>query len=172
MVDVYNRYRDMKKCIREGAAIDIQKIARRYLQRLRYSRKRKTSDCYSRYRELLNEKRELKRTLKKFDDDFAVAHGHQPLKADKEVMRPMYQRYHDVKAELDSARAAIENSHGSLPEEFREENAQDSRATTPVDARFFEDENESKSSTRYKCTLLLFHPCHYLFVQNQLNCKL
>lgn len=161
MTDIYNQYRDMKKCIRDGAAVDIQKIVRRYLTRVQFSRKRKTfekrtdasssnngttsvvsAEWLSHYRNLLNEKRDLKRSLKKFDDDFAAAHGgHQPRKADKEIMRPMYQRYHDVKAELDSTRAAIENSHGALPEELREENVQDSRAATPVDARFMDDES-------------------------------
>ena len=176
MTDTYNRYRDMKKCIRDGAAVDIQKIVRRYLTRVQFSRKKRTlekrkdtisndgttsivsAELLSHYRSLLYEKRDLKRSLKKFDDDFAVAHGgHQPRKADKEIMRPMYQRYHDVKAELDSTRAAIENSHGALPEELREENMQDSRASTPVDARLMDDESAIDYYLLYPSCVNLFN---------------
>ena len=138
MSDHYSRYKEMKKWIRDDAATDIQKMVRRFLVRLKYSRQRGQyrqlpppenipTELYARYRLLLNEKRELKRTLKKFDDDFTATHGHAPRKADKEIMRPMYQSYHDVKSELDVIRATIEQSHGYLPDELREDAAQDFR---------------------------------------------
>lgn len=48
------------------------------------------------YRELAEQKRDLKKRLKKFDEDFATQHGRAPKKSDKEVIRPMYQKYHEV----------------------------------------------------------------------------
>lgn len=48
------------------------------------------------FRELLYAKRDLKRMLKKFDSDFVDQFGRQPKKADKESMRPMYQKYQEV----------------------------------------------------------------------------
>ena len=45
------------------------------------------------YRHLQGQKRELKRMLKRFDEDFQQRHGRLPKKADKEVLRPQYQRY-------------------------------------------------------------------------------
>ena len=79
------------------------------------------SELYARYRFLIGEKKELKRTLKKFDEDFTATHGQPPKKVDKEVMRPMYQSYHEVKAELNSMRSTIEASHGFVPDEMKEE---------------------------------------------------
>ena len=78
------------------------------------------TEIYSKYRELLGEKRELKRKLKRFDEDFESQYGRVPSRSDKEVMRPLYQKYHDVKSHLDDLRAKIETSHGPLPEEFNE----------------------------------------------------
>lgn len=77
-------------------------------------------DIYSKYRELLGEKRDLKRKLKRFDEDFESQHGRVPNRSDKEVMRPLYQKYHDVKNQLDELKAKIEACHGPLPEEFNE----------------------------------------------------
>lgn len=42
-------------------------------------------DIYTRFMEMSAEKRELKRTLKKFDDDFLLRNNRNPSKADKEV---------------------------------------------------------------------------------------
>jgi hypothetical protein len=53
-------------------------------------------DDVVKFRELLYAKRDLKRTLKKFDSDFVEQHNRQPKKADKESMRPMYQKYQEV----------------------------------------------------------------------------
>lgn len=50
----------------------------------------------TKFRELSQAKRDLKRTLKKFDADFLEQHGRQPKKSDKEAMRPMYQKYQEV----------------------------------------------------------------------------
>jgi hypothetical protein len=54
------------------------------------------SGLYSTYRDLLEKKRDLKRRLKKFDEDFFEHWGRNPKKSDKEVIRPMYQSYHEV----------------------------------------------------------------------------
>lgn len=50
-----------------------------------------------RFRDLLELKKDLKKRLKKFDEDFYVQYGRAPKKSDKEVIRPMYQKYHEVK---------------------------------------------------------------------------
>jgi hypothetical protein len=76
---------------------------------------------YGKYRELLTSKRDLKRRLKKFDEDFVEQHGRQPKKIDKEVIRPMYQKYHEVKSSLDELKLQIEQSHGPLPDDLLEE---------------------------------------------------
>jgi hypothetical protein len=52
---------------------------------------------YASYRELLEKKRDLKRRLKKFDEDFFENWGRNPKKSDKEVIRPLYQQYHEVR---------------------------------------------------------------------------
>lgn len=52
------------------------------------------------FRDLLYAKRDLKRMLKKFDSDFVEQYGRQPKKADKESMRPMYQKYQEVMCPL------------------------------------------------------------------------
>ena len=70
---------------------------------------------YARYKELLGEKREMKRVLKKFDEDFALKHSRPPQKAEKEVMRPMYQKYHEIKHDMDVLRNTIETKHGPMP---------------------------------------------------------
>lgn len=54
------------------------------------------SSLYAAYRDLLEKKRDLKRRLKKFDEDFYENWGRNPKKSDKEVIRPMYQNYHEV----------------------------------------------------------------------------
>ena len=148
MAAVYSRYKDMKKWIRDGAATDIQKIIRRFLVRSKHlieSFKTKNanssaitssanapsnfsvipSEIQAKYQALMNEKKQLKRTLKKFDEDFASEHGRPPKKSDKEVMRPMYQNYHEVKAELESIRSSIEISHGYLPDDMKEDRGED-----------------------------------------------
>jgi hypothetical protein len=51
---------------------------------------------YAKYKDLLLQKRTLKRRLKRFDEEFAVKHNRQPKKTDKEIMRPHYQKYHEV----------------------------------------------------------------------------
>ena len=54
------------------------------------------SSLHAAYRDLLEKKRDLKRRLKKFDEDFFENWGRNPKKSDKEVIRPMYQNYHEV----------------------------------------------------------------------------
>jgi hypothetical protein len=53
------------------------------------------------YRQLLEDKKELKRSLKKFDDDFLAAHGRHPKRQDKEAIRPLYQKYNELKLKID-----------------------------------------------------------------------
>jgi hypothetical protein len=84
-----------------------------------------SQDLYMRYRALLGEKRELKRKLKKFDEEFQQRRGRAPRKVDKEVMRPLYQKYHETKADLDSVRHAIEAAHGYIPEELLRDDKED-----------------------------------------------
>ena len=153
MNSIYSKYKDMKRSIRDCAAIDIQKNIRRFLLRKKYlisyyklsksfkidlksennllfkdlnqtsSQSSIPVDVYAKYKYLLGQKRELKRKLKKFDEDFLHAKGRPPNKADKEIMRPQYTTYHEVKAELDSLQSSIESSHGLLPDEFKEDSA-------------------------------------------------
>lgn len=54
------------------------------------------AEFIAKYRECSESKRDLKRKLKKFDEDFVVQHNRAPKKSDKEVIRPMYQKYHEV----------------------------------------------------------------------------
>ena len=49
-----------------------------------------------------------------FSLQFVETHGRTPRKSDKEIMRPLYQRYHEVKAELDALQSSLEASHGPL----------------------------------------------------------
>jgi hypothetical protein len=56
--------------------------------------------------------------LKTFDEEFQLRRGRAPRKVDKEVIRPLYQKYHETKADLDSVRLVIEAAHGYIPEEL------------------------------------------------------
>ena len=136
MQAVYARYRDLKKDIRNLAAVDMQRCVRGYIVRSKslndLASKALTAkksdgrashdssatlfqpsgrggplvtssahaaagdDLYGRYKELLSSKRDLKKRLKRFDEEFVEQWGRQPKKADKEVIRPMYQKYHEV----------------------------------------------------------------------------
>jgi len=68
----------------------------------------KSNDTIARYRDLLLLKKDLKRRLKKFDEDFLTKFGKPAKKSDKEVMRPLYQQYHEVKASLDAMKESVE----------------------------------------------------------------
>jgi hypothetical protein len=74
------------------------------------------ADVFAKFRDLWGQKHELKRRLKKFDDDFNAQHNRQPSKAEKEVMRPMYDKYHEVKSTLDALKAEIEASSEPIPD--------------------------------------------------------
>lgn len=52
---------------------------------------------FAKFRDFLEQKKDLKKKLKKFDEDFLEQNGRAPKKADKEVIRPMYQKYHEVR---------------------------------------------------------------------------
>lgn len=73
------------------------------------------------YRDIQNQKKEIKKVLKRFDEDFTAANGRAPRKIDKEVMRPIYQNYHELKGRLDELKKTIELQFGSLPDELRED---------------------------------------------------
>ncbi len=66
------------------------------------------------YRELLEAKRALKRMLKQFDEDFLSKKGRNPKKADKEILRPQYQQYHEVRGELERLKESISLAVGGL----------------------------------------------------------
>jgi len=61
------------------------------------------------YESLLSEKSSVKKQLKKFDSDFLSANGRVPTKKDKEKIRPLYQRYHDIKLNLETLKSEIES---------------------------------------------------------------
>ena len=50
----------------------------------------------NRYKDFLLQKKTLKRKLKRFDEEYFSKNGRLPKKADKEIMRPHYQKYHEV----------------------------------------------------------------------------
>lgn len=78
------------------------------------------SDEINKFRDLISSKRELKRTLKKFDSDFQATHNRAPRKADKEAMRPLYQKYQEIKNSLEILRMALQ-TYDNLPEDVRVE---------------------------------------------------
>jgi DNA replication and checkpoint protein len=50
--------------------------------------------------ELQNRKRELKQRLKEYDMNFARRHGRMPVKAEKEPIRHLYERYNALKTQI------------------------------------------------------------------------
>jgi hypothetical protein len=78
-------------------------------------------DDVVKFRELLYAKRDLKRTLKKFDTDFMEQHNRQPKKADKESMRPMYQKYQEIKTSIEILRVHMQNFENQIPDDLRNE---------------------------------------------------
>jgi hypothetical protein len=72
------------------------------------------TEMYAQYKLLLGKKRDLKKDLKSFDETFSLQNGRTPRKTDKEVMRPLYQKYQEVKTELDALQAHIESKHGPI----------------------------------------------------------
>eukprot|EP00595_Chromulina_sp_UTEXLB2642_P002659 CAMPEP_0196763804 /NCGR_PEP_ID=MMETSP1095-20130614/4815_1 /TAXON_ID=96789 ORGANISM="Chromulina nebulosa, Strain UTEXLB2642" /NCGR_SAMPLE_ID=MMETSP1095 /ASSEMBLY_ACC=CAM_ASM_000446 /LENGTH=485 /DNA_ID=CAMNT_0042117839 /DNA_START=762 /DNA_END=2219 /DNA_ORIENTATION=- len=139
MQSIYSAYRDMKRNIRDISAIDIQRVYRGHSIRIKY-KSRKTNDnasnnkltrsnyfnseIYKKYKELSIQKKEVKKLLKKFDEDFIAVHKRQPKKADKEVMRPMYENYNNIKSKYEELRKVIERQLGSIPDELTEDNSQ------------------------------------------------
>ncbi len=75
-------------------------------------------ESIAKYREQAELKRDLKKRLKKFDEDFAAQHGRTPKKSDKEVIRPMYQKYHEIKNSLEALRKLIQGSNNPIPEDL------------------------------------------------------
>jgi hypothetical protein len=82
--------------------------------------------------QLREEKSQLKHRLRQFDIDFKAKHGRLPSKADKEVIRHLYKRYHDVKALLLGMEAA--SSSGVAPPHPTPSAA--ATAVTPTAARW------------------------------------
>ncbi len=70
---------------------------------------------------MLEQKKDLKKKLKKFDEDFLEQNGRAPKKADKEVIRPMYQKYHELKGAIDNAKKVVTSSGYAIPEDLSEE---------------------------------------------------
>jgi hypothetical protein len=66
--------------------------------------------------------------LKQFDVDFEAKYHRAPEKSDKEVVRPLYQKYQALKVQLDDLQKIIENSHGRVPDDLLDrDNLSDSR---------------------------------------------
>ena len=100
-----------------------------------------------RYKDALESKKSLKKLLKKFDDDFVLKKGRAPKKADKEVMRPQYQKYHEVRGDLEKIKADIVKKLGYFPKELEESrptNGEDS--TTGGDNKSGGHHDSSESS--------------------------
>ena len=76
-----------------------------------------------RYQEALDSKKQLKKMLKKFDDDFVLKKGRAPKKVDKEIMRPQYQKYHEVRGDLEKLKTEITKTLGHFPKELEESKA-------------------------------------------------
>jgi hypothetical protein len=122
---VYEEYRALKQRIREDAVLHIQAVYRGARTRRSCAFKRRRGgggggapaaagaearpslaaggpSLTPQQRELArlrDEKAQLKRQLRLFDVNFAGAHGgRQPTKAEKEHLRPLYTRYHELKA--------------------------------------------------------------------------
>lgn len=147
MTQIYARYRELKKEIREGSATDLQRVFRGYLARLKFKNKRNNinsapqqstpstnststttssnlseeNNLISQYREYSEAKKELKKKLKKFDEDFELKHNKPPVKSDKEVIRPLYQRYHDIKKKLDTIKKSLIAMNAHIPDDLLEE---------------------------------------------------
>ncbi len=150
---IYNQYSALKRKIRDFAASEIERIARGYLTRKRlrnFASKVNMSnrpnipqsanthgnvppvltlnELYALYRDIRSQKHELKRRLKQFDVDFEAKYHRAPEKSDKEVVRPLYQKYQALKVQLDDLQKIIENSHGRVPDDLLDrDNLSDSR---------------------------------------------
>lgn len=115
-----------------------------------------SAHLYSRYKELLAEKRELKRTLKRFDEDFATKQGRLPVKSEKEVMRPMYQKYHEIKHDMDALRTTIESRHGPMPSDDEQDAAMGfgdgirDRSLSDSTDKLFDEVRDSQDLSKYK----------------------
>eukprot|EP01035_Chromulina_nebulosa_P024355 gene24355-31695_t len=119
-------------------------------------------DLHNRYRDLLFNKRDLKKRLKKFDEDFLEKWGRNPKKSDKESIRPMYQRYHEIKGGLEELKVEIESTYGSLPEDLMDD--KESTGTGTLSASSLAEgsvvsTNSNKSSTTvYSGNNIHLHP--------------
>lgn len=65
------------------------------------------SEAQERLNTLKAEKAALKSKLRAYDVSFQEKNGRPPSKAEKEHLRPLYQRYHDLKALITAAEAAV-----------------------------------------------------------------
>lgn len=145
---IYTQYSVLKRKIRDYAATEIERVVRGYLTRKIISSiaskvsinnhqnghhtipnnfsnsNGKTppvltlNELYAMYRDIRSQKHELKRRLKQFDVDFEAKHRRVPEKSDKEVVRPLYQKYQALKAQLDDLQKVIETSHGRVPDDL------------------------------------------------------
>jgi hypothetical protein len=69
-------------------------------------------DTINHYKYLIQQKRDLKKFLKRFDEDFEAEHNRAPKKSDKEILRPQYQQYHDLKGDMTRLKNIIEREYG------------------------------------------------------------
>jgi hypothetical protein len=90
----YDKYKRLKKDVRRSAAVDIQRVARRFLARLTMMRAREISvvtstpsrsDLDISLQKAQQKKKSIKKILRQFEENFAAEHSRAPTIADKEV---------------------------------------------------------------------------------------
>eukprot|EP00730_Choanoeca_flexa_P004009 TRINITY_DN11570_c0_g1_i1.p1 TRINITY_DN11570_c0_g1~~TRINITY_DN11570_c0_g1_i1.p1 ORF type:complete len:1005 (+),score=185.77 TRINITY_DN11570_c0_g1_i1:50-3064(+) len=86
----------------EGPLIDYRAVRKAY-ERWRapfgWAKRARDMDC----EQIERDKAGLKRLLAQFDHDFEAEHGRSPSRSDKEALRPLYQRYKELKLALKHA---------------------------------------------------------------------
>lgn len=112
----YDKYKRLKKDIRRSAAVDIQRVARRFLARLTMKRAREISAATSTpprsdlevlLQRAQQKKKSIKKILRNFEENFVAEHSRAPSIADKEAMRAYYDDYSKVKKEIDQLKVDV-----------------------------------------------------------------
>ncbi|GAM18680.1 hypothetical protein SAMD00019534_018550 [Acytostelium subglobosum LB1] len=81
--------------------------------------------------ELCDEKSSIKKELREFDLGFKRQNGHLPKKNDKEIMRPLYQRYREVKAMIDQLPTSPKSAHHHLSKSTSNNDPNNSTSPSP-----------------------------------------
>lgn len=95
-------------------------------------------------------KRELKQQLKQYDMNFARRHGRMPVKAEKEPIRHLYERYNALKSQISAMEQETSRSGASSPVSIQQPSAVlTQRTVSPVSATDSGDDSTTGSrSTR------------------------